>query len=438
MFPPQRLFSGFSSRALKPAQGATTRSHVELQKPRANRRAPVGGIIVIIVALVVGAPSFAQAPAPGSTAARPTLPPVPPRPRPLGVSKHDLASFEKANGNAACYDRDTEPYTAVVDAHFHPRPFGGPAIAMPELIQFFDKLGIRFVVYMGIGQVLQLGSGCTYYLSCIGTPALPSIKNDFVNGMDLAAYAPRNVLILPSMTFMDLAHPEDILDRIKLYDREFPGMFRWAGELNVMKQALVGNLHEPASVQSIDAWAPFMKILRERNIPVTLHSDLGNDANPTQYLFLMERVLRNYPDNKIVWAHMGLSKELTTMDANVHVATMKSLLDRYPNLMLDISWDVLYNAYRPWGEVFVSFFNEYPTRILPGSDFVAAGTKDYAKYENELEITSRVLRLLSDEAFRSIALGENFFRFAGIDYTAPSICTRSDRSAALNNEIVAR
>jgi predicted TIM-barrel fold metal-dependent hydrolase len=243
-----------------------------------------------------------------------------------------------------------------------------------------------------------------------------------VNATDLAAYTPKNVFILPSMTFMDLAQPEEIMERVALYDREFPGMFRWAGELNVMKQALVGNLHEPATLTDIDAWAPFMQTLRERNIPVTLHSDLGNDANPTQYLYLMEHVLETYPDNKIVWAHMGLSKELTQMDANQHVATMKRLLDQYPNLMLDISWDVLYNAYRPFGQVFIDFFNAYPTRILPGSDFVAAGTKEYATYENELEITSRVLRLLTDEAFRNIALGENFFRFIGIDYEAPRIC----------------
>jgi predicted TIM-barrel fold metal-dependent hydrolase len=383
-------------------------------------------LVAIGTAALLGIPAFAQVTSTPSSpiAAAPDLPAVPPRPRPLGISNHPLASFKTSGAHVACYDRDAEPYTAVVDAHFHPRPFGGPAIAMPELIQYFDKLGVRFVVYMGIGQVLELNSGCTYYLSCIGTPAIPSIKNDFVNGMDLAAYAPKHVLILPSMTFMDLAHPEDIVDRIKLYDREFTGMFLWAGELNVMKQALIGNLHEPATLSSIDAWAPFMKILRERNIPVTLHSDLGNDANPTRYLFLMERVLKDYPDNKIVWAHMGLSKELRSMNANQHVATMKRLLDRYPNLMLDVSWDVIYNAYRPWGEVFIKFFNENSTRILPGSDFVAASSKDYSQYENELEITSRALRLLSDDAFRNIALGENFFKFAGIDYTAPQVCRR--------------
>ena len=260
-------------------------------------------------------------------------------------------------------------------------------------------------------------------------PALPSIKNDFVNGMDVTAYKHPNLHVTLSMTFMDLAKPDDIVKTINLYDKEYPDMFKWAGELNVIKQALLGNHHEPATEESIDAWAPFMEVLRERNIPVTLHSDLGNDAEPTKYLYLMKHVLKNYPDNKIVWAHMGLSKELTKMDPNQHVSIMKELLDKYPNLSLDISWDVLYNAYHQWGDIFIPFFNEYSTRILPGSDFVAAGTKNYEKYAHELEVTSRALRVMNDEAFRNIALGENYFRLLGLDYQAPPVCASTSQQA---------
>ena len=74
----------------------------------------------------------------------------------------------------------------------------------------------------------------------------------------------------------------------------------WSGELNVMKQALLGNRAEPATLASIDEWAEFMSIFRERDIPVTLHADLGNDEEPTKFLHLMDHVLASYPDNKIV------------------------------------------------------------------------------------------------------------------------------------------
>jgi predicted TIM-barrel fold metal-dependent hydrolase len=358
----------------------------------------------------------AAAPAAGGAAAAATTVVAP------GVPRRSLASFAKSNDSPECYDRAKEPYTAVVDAHFHPRPFGGPAIPPQELVDWFDRLGVRFVNYFGIGQVLDLRSRCTYYLDCPGVRAMPSVKNDFVNGMDFASFPQDRVHVVLSMTFMDLAHPEDAVARIEQYDREFPGMYKWAGELNVMKQALLGNLHEPATLKSIDGWAPFMKVLRERGIPVTLHADLGNDANPTQYLPLMEYALKKYPDNKIVWAHMGLSKELQKMDPDQHVALMQRLLDAYPLLMLDISWDVLFQAYHQWGGVFVPFFNRYSSRILPGSDFVAAGSKNFDRYAGEFEVTSRALKYLDDEAFRNVALGQNYFRLLGLDYRAPPVC----------------
>jgi predicted TIM-barrel fold metal-dependent hydrolase len=354
-------------------------------------------------------------PATTGTAAATDVPPLMP-------SKRSLASFAQPSASQACFDRKSESYTGIVDAHFHPRPFGGTAMSPAQVVEMLDKTGVRFVNYFGIGQSLDMASSCTYYLDCPGTSALPSIKNDFVNAQEVKVTPHPNLNIVLSMTFMDLAHPESIVETIKLYDREFPGMFKWAGELNVMKQALLNNEAEPATLASIDKWAPFMKILRERGIPVTFHSDLGNDAEPTKFVPLMRRILEKYPDNKIVWAHMGLSKELTKMDPKLHIDIMKKALDSYPNLMLDISWDVLYNAYHQYGLDFIAFFNAYPDRILNGSDFVAAGNKTPEQYWKELEITSRVNRRLDDNAFRRIALGENYFRLLKLDYQAPEIC----------------
>ncbi len=361
-------------------------------------------------------PAAAQAEAAQAQAAKP--PPTPPVP----TFTRSLASFAKSNPAPRCFDRKTEPYIGVADAHFHPRPFGGQAIEPTTLFQYFDKAGVRFVTYMGIGQSLDMKSDCTYYLNCPGVKALPSIKNDFVNAQEVKVYPHNNVHITLSMTFVDLAHPEGAVETIALYDREFPGMFAWMGEANVMKQALLGNGFEPPTFESIDRWAPFMKVLEQRGIPLTVHADLGNDAEPTKFVPLMQHVLKTYPNNKIVWAHMGLSKELTKMNPKLHVAIMRKALDTYPNLMLDISWDVIYNAYYQYGQDFIDLFNAYPTRILNGSDFVAAVDKPFEQYWKELEVTSRVNRRLNDEAFRQIALGENYFRLLNLDYVAPPVC----------------
>ncbi|MQY11412.1 hypothetical protein SRB5_15280 [Streptomyces sp. RB5] len=326
----------------------------------------------------------------------------------------------------ACFDRATQPYTSVVDGHLHFRPFGGQAVPFEEMVGYLEQSGVKHASVFGIGQRLPVDSPCTYYLDCPGTPVLPSLKNDVVNAENVVDYKPQDVDLALSMTFPDLAHPKTVPPGMRLLDKEFPGMFRWMGEVNLVKQAILPNLAEPADLDDIRRWAPFMKQLRERGMPLTIHSDLGNNDNPTEFLYLMREVLERYPDNKIVWAHMGLSKELTTMDPDRHIAIMKGLLDRYPLLTLDLSWRVLEDTYfsKPGiREKYAAFFDDYPTRAIPGTDFVASRDKSYEVYAQELEVTSRINKAMGDEAFRDIALGENYFRLLGIDDTAPPICT---------------
>ena len=212
--------------------------------------------------------------------------------------KRDLHSFRSKNQK--CYDRQKEPYTFVVDTHVHFRPFSGAAIPFTELNDYFNKTGMLFVNVYGIGQALPIHSKCIYYLNCTGEPVLPSIKNDFVNAANYIAFKPQGVHLTLSMTFPDLAKPENIVDLITLYDKEYPKIFKWMGEVNLNKQALLNNHHQPASKENIGGWKNFMQILKERNIPLTLHSDLGDNLEPTKFLHLMKYVLTLYPENKII------------------------------------------------------------------------------------------------------------------------------------------
>ena len=44
---------------------------------------------------------------------------------------------------------------------------------------------------------------------------------------------------------------------------------------------------------------------------------------------------------KVVWAHMCLNKELLSLHPRVHAYIMERFFRKYPNLYVDISWDVL-------------------------------------------------------------------------------------------------
>ena len=334
----------------------------------------------------------------------------------------DLDGFR---AGAPCYDRAAMPATAVVDSHLHFRPFGGPAIPFQDMVAHLRRAGVLFANVYGIGQSLPSQSSCTYYLDCLGTPVRPTLKNDFVNAANFVAQRPQDLVLTLSMTFPDLADPPSVIKGMDLLDREFPGLFRWMGEVNLVKQALFNNGHEPVPLPTIAEWAPFMTRLRQRGVPIAIHSDLGHNADLTEYLPWISEVLRLYPDNRILWMHMGLSRELVVVDAPTHIAEMEALLVRHPNLMIDLSWRVIEDevlSHPDKRPLYADFINAHPTRFLPGTDFVASGDKDFADYQEELEVTGRIHKLLNDEAFRRIALGENYFRLLDLEYSAPPVC----------------
>ena len=374
----------------------------------AKRIVRAGAVVAGLLASQVAAPAGASA-QPAAAAA----------PAPL-----TLDAFRGAE--AACYDRSAQPQTAVVDSHLHFRPFGGPAVPFEEVVQYLEATGVLFANVYGIGQMLPASSPCTYYLDCPGTPVTPTLRNDFVNAANAVTKTPEGLHLTLAMTFPDLTDPDSVLEGMELLDAEYPGLFRWMGEVNLVKQAVFANGRGPVPAEAIEGWAGFMAVLRERGIPLAIHSDLGNDEEPTLYLPLMEKVLGAHPDNAIVWVHMGLSRELTTMDPARHAALMASMLERHPNLMLDITWRVLDDAYfsTPEGRAaYVPFLNAHSDRILPGTDFLASRDKDLDVYREELEVNSRILGHLDDEAFRNIALGESYFRLLGLDYEAPPVCS---------------
>jgi predicted TIM-barrel fold metal-dependent hydrolase len=385
--------------------------------------------------------------------------------------KRSLDDFKNPTG---CYDRNNEPYTFVVDAHMHFRPYGGEAIPLEELTRYFNRTGVLFANAFGIGQMFAPESPCVYYtdvipskgkkgkeIYCNEKSITPTVRNDIATAVEYLKHKPEGVEVTLSMSFADLYNPENITEVIKLYDREFPGAFKWAGELNLVKEAIFSNIDveqrpddegfDKRFEDRINGWGDFMELLRDRKIPLTLHADIGKDIEPiskvvtkeerragsTKYLYLMEKVLSKYPDNTIVWAHMGLSKELKTMDVEYHISIMSKLLDRYDNLYFDLSWRVLQDVYfdnSDKRDLYVKFINTYPERILAGTDFVASRRKDYFEYKDELNVTSNIFRkvdedgeVVSDEAFRNIALGENYFnlmRAGNLDfpYHAPEIC----------------
>ena len=326
----------------------------------------------------------------------------------------------------ACFDREAESHHFVVDSHLHFQPFSGRSLDHLKLVDYLRDAGVRYANVYGIGQTRIEDWACLQHRDCRGEQIIkPAMKNDFINAKNVTDYFQRDVRLTLSMTFPDLQNPEGILTRMKILDEEFPGYFQWMGESNVVKQALFNTGHEPATPQDIENWAPFMAELRWRDMPLALHSDLGNDDEPTKYLHLMEAVLERYPDNTVIWMHLGMSREQRDMDPEDHVRILRRLMERYPDLWLDISWTVLYDYYfsdaerRPY---YVDVLNTYSDRVLTGSDMVASEFSSAQQYERLVELNSYINQFLDDEAFRNIALGQSYFDLLSFDVEAPAVC----------------
>ena len=205
-----------------------------------------------------------------------------------------------------------------------------------------------------------------------------------------------------SLTSPNLQRPENNSMLLSTMDKDFPNTFAWAGEINVFKHALAANgfFNGPrVTVSHVESGAldSLFQPLSDRGWPVTLHCDLGCDnydsvpltdpRNPLrgcevppdelqdamnqhgwwrdflgphykaffhveskvpkdnfkkiQHVKVWDAILSRYPNLKVVWAHIGLSKELRDLHPVVHSHVMATLFERHPNLHADISWDIL-------------------------------------------------------------------------------------------------
>jgi len=338
--------------------------------------------------------------------------------------------YKRQNKTQKCYNR-TKNNNAIVDTHLHLQPFGGKSIPFIEMLNILHNSGILFIEGEGIGQKIFTNKKCDHYLNCPKSIIKPSIENDILNAENLKTAISKNykyikdIKINLSMTFPDLSKPETIVKKMKFLEKKYPNFFGWMGEVNLVKQSLFNNKFYHVPINIIKKWKPFMSRLIKKNMPLSLHCDLGNDNDNFKYLPLILEILNLYPKNKIVWMHLGLSRELKLIDSKTHVELLDNLLKKYHNLYFDISWSILYDQKffdKKERDYYINLLNKWPKRFLPGTDFIGSINKTSIDYKNSLKKTSNILKYVNNNAFRCIALGQNYFDLLGLDYKAPKIC----------------
>ncbi len=126
-----------------------------------------------------------------------------------------------------------------------------------------------------------------------------------------------------------------------------------------------------------EALARVYHLAAEFDLPVLLHANVTSkrERNPL-YLAEIEEPLRNHPHVRFIWAHAGTSMEIHRHQKKLDflLPTLRRLLQRYPNLYIDLSWSVL----RPYlldeqgkpDPQWLALVERFPQRFMLGSDVV--------------------------------------------------------------------
>lgn len=337
--------------------------------------------------------------------------------------KVDLSYFQ-GNPNK-CFDRQKHSNIMIVDAHHHFRPYGGPVKDHQQLLKDIRKAGVLFVMGYGIGQTLPEKSQCHFPANCPTTPITPNLSNDIANAKNQLKWPSTNPIVNLSMSFFDLNQPHNIKKQMLELRQRYPNQFNWAGEVNLVKQALFSHGHTIPSKKTINRWQPFMDFLAENNMPIAIHADIGNDNGQTKYLPLFDHVLSRFPSNKIIWLHMGISKEQLSLPVKQHIEIISQRLKKHPNLHIDLSWKILQENYfnsDKKRQLYIDLLNQFPDRFITGSDIVASKKTSYNRYLSTLKGNSALFAHLNNNAFRMIFLGQNYFNLAQMPNVAPMVC----------------
>lgn len=111
-----------------------------------------------------------------------------------------------------------------------------------------------------------------------------------------------------------------------------------------------GEFHIFGDDMNSEPVAQMIELARERQLVLQPHTDLPG----------MLILLKKAPDLRVIWAHGGF---------DVPIETLKSLLDRYPELMIDLSFrEGLLIDNERLAEEWREFLNAYSTRFLTGMD----------------------------------------------------------------------
>ncbi|MDB5357918.1 MAG: hypothetical protein JWN24_4371 [Phycisphaerales bacterium] len=161
----------------------------------------------------------------------------------------------------------------------------------------------------------------------------------------------------------------------------YPGFWQGIGEVMTRHDDLTALTYgQPARADNL-ALGRVFTFAGQHDLPVFLHSNIGSVwKHEPIYLPEVETAVREHPQTRIVWCHAGISRriEIPTLTKD-----LETLVRKYPNLYVDVSWVVYDNDLAKSGRPdpqWLALIEAFPDRFMIGSDKVG----HFADYPHEI------------------------------------------------------
>ncbi|QHI99926.1 amidohydrolase family protein [Xylophilus rhododendri] len=212
--------------------------------------------------------------------------------------------------------------------------------------------------------------------------------------------------LLASVTGMPLHDPNGVHDVMRL-KRDHPGVFFWAGEFTLRKGVVeTQNRSYQPDFSPEAAIHAYLAFFARASMGATMHCDVSEElecvrtgqAGRAEYFEDVWGLFTRHPGNVIVWAHLGGLGKYSPPSPR-HEDNLRRLLNAFPNVYIDMSWDVVAAHYSPCPApslnssqaqrdafdpaadlllrrrriaALAAVISEFPTRFLCGSDSLVA------------------------------------------------------------------
>lgn len=305
------------------------------------------------------------------------------------------------------------------DAHFHVTNYIQEGLTLEEVLILMDKTGVGKMAVFGIPlqqkwnmymeesvdkPVYYLNTGAKlYYYSAVDA----RIAREYLE-------LPRHLQarFYPMITGFN---PTDgyAVDHIKNMLFMYPGVFNGIGEFTINKEVVSSKITGAHATLTDPALSKVLKFAAKTGMVVILHSDIDSIQSANKnihiaiYLDDMDKLFSKHKDTTIIWAHTGLGRYVKPRPN--HLKEIDELLNKYPNLYVDISWDEVAKYIIKDEQSVLNWANlikKHPTRFLFGTDTVAP---TLAEYEATINTYQKLWKSLPDETAKLVKK-ENFER----------------------------